>query len=131
MNLALLLSIGAFLLAGLTGCGKKDTSVHPTGVSLNKTSLALTVGDEETLTAVFTPSDVTNKNVTWNSGNPSVATVSNGKVTAVTKGTTTITVTTEDGGLTATCLVSVDNVHVSGVTIDPADGILLKIGETK
>lgn len=131
LNVALLLSVGAFLLAGLSGCGKKDTTVHPTAVSLNKTSLALTVGEEETLTAVFTPSDVTNKNVTWSSGNPSVASVSNGKVTAIAKGTTNITVTSEDGGLTATCLVSVDNVHVSGVTIEPAGGILLKVGETR
>ena len=131
MNLTLLLSLGALLVAGTSGCGKKDTTVHPTKVSLDKTSLAMTVGDEATLSVSFTPADVTNKNVSWTSSNPSVASVANGKVQAVAKGTANITVTTEDGALTATCLVSVDNVHVSGVSIDPADGVLLKIGETK
>ena len=78
------------------------------GVSLNKSSLELIEGASETLVATITPANASNKNVSWNSSNTSVATVSStGKVTAVKAGTATITVTTEDGGKTATCEVKV------------------------
>ena len=96
--------------------GYKDTCpvtvtaapVPVTGVSLNKDSLALGVGDSETLTATVKPEDATNKAVTWTSSNSTVATVDqNGVVTAVAPGTATITVTTVDGGFTAICTVTV------------------------
>ena len=77
-------------------------------VSLDKTELALTVGDTQTLTATITPNDANNKNVSWSSDKPSVATVDeNGKVTAVAVGTANITVRTVDGGKTAVCAVTV------------------------
>ena len=79
-----------------------------TGVTLNKTSANLTVGDTETLTATVAPSNATNKNVTWSTSDASVATVSNGAVKAVAPGTATITVTTVDGSKTATCTVTVN-----------------------
>ena len=82
------------------------TSVNK--VSLDKTELALTVGDTQTLTATITPDDANNKNVSWSSDNPSVATVDeNGKVTAVAEGTARITVKTVDGEKTAVCVVTV------------------------
>ena len=85
-----------------------DVTYKVTGVSLNKTSLILTDGGSETLTATITPSNATNKNVTWSSNNTTVATVDNsGTVTAVGAGTAQITVTTEDGNKTATCTVTV------------------------
>ena len=84
-------------------------NVPVTGVTLNKTSLTLTVGGNETLSATVNPSNATNKGVTWSSSNTGVATVdSNGKVTAKAKGSATITVTTEDGHKTATCSVNVN-----------------------
>ena len=77
-------------------------------VSLNKTELALTVGDTQTLTATITPDDANNKNVSWSSDKPSVATVDeNGTVTAVAVGTANITVKTVDGEKTAVCAVTV------------------------
>ena len=83
-----------------------DVSVE--SVSLDKTTLELTEGSTETLTATITPNNATNQNVTWESSNPSVATVDeSGKVTAVAPGEATITVTTEDGSKTATCTVIV------------------------
>ncbi len=74
------------------------------GISLNKTSTKILIGGTEQLTATVYPS----ASYTWTSSNPAVATVSStGLVTAVAKGTTTITVTTEDGGYTASCTVRV------------------------
>ncbi len=79
-----------------------------TGVSLNKTSATLNVGDTLTLTATVSPTNATNKSVTWTTSNSSVARVSNGVVTAVTAGTATITVTTADGNYTAKCTITVN-----------------------
>ena len=77
-------------------------------VSLDKTELALTVGDTQTLIATITPDDANNKNVSWSSDKPSVATVDeNGTVTAVAAGTANITVKTVDGEKTAVCAVTV------------------------
>ena len=83
-------------------------TVPVTGVSLNKSETTLTVGGTAQLTATVTPTNATNQNVTWESSNPSVATVDeSGKVTAIAPGEATITVTTEDGSKTATCTVIV------------------------
>lgn len=82
--------------------------VHPTGVSISKTSINLQVGGSETLTATATPADANNKNVTWSTSDATVAAVDkNGKVTGIKAGNATITATTEDGGKTATCAVTV------------------------
>ena len=62
----------------------------------------------QTLTAIIIPDNANNKNVSWSSDKPSVATVDeNGKVTAVAEGTAKITVTTVDGKKTADCAVTV------------------------
>ena len=98
-----------------------DPEVVPvSGVTLVKTVMELTEGDEATLTATVAPENATNKNVTWTSSDAAVATVEEGKVTAVKAGTATITVTTEDGGKTATCGVTVKaKVYpVESVTLD-------------
>ncbi len=80
-----------------------------TSVSLNKTSLELTIGASEQLTAIVLPDNATNKTVTWSTSNDNVR-VENGLVTALAVGTSTITVTTEDGSKTATCSVNIRNV---------------------
>ena len=85
----------------------KPAPVSVTGVSLDKATLELYTGDTATLTATVQPSNATNQNVTWQSDNANVATVEGGTVTAVGAGETDITVTTEDGGKTATCHVTV------------------------
>ena len=69
--------------------------------------MSLNIGDKTTLTANVYPSNATNKNVTWSTNNSSVASVNNGTVTINGEGNATITVTTEDGGYTATCLFTV------------------------
>jgi len=84
------------------------SDVPVTGVTVSPTSLSLTAGQTGQLTATVQPSNATNKNVSWSSSNTSVATVnSSGLVTAVAAGSATITVTTQDGGKTATCAVTV------------------------
>ena len=83
-------------------------TIHVTSVSLDKANLELTEGETAQLTATVLPDNTTNKNVTWSTSNASIATVdANGLVTAVSAGTATITVTTEDGSFTANCTVTV------------------------
>jgi len=84
-----------------------STPVTVTGVTLDKTTLTIEVGEHETLHQTVAPADATNKAVTWSTSNAAVATVNNGTVTAVNAGTATITVTTTDGSKTATCAVTV------------------------
>ena len=91
-----------------TSCGsEKKDSIHVTDVKLDKYSKTLFIDDTEILIPTVLPENATDKSVTWSSTNTSVATVSNGTITAVAKGTATITVTTYDGGHTATCDVVV------------------------
>lgn len=84
-------------------------TVAVTGVTLDKTTASLNVGETLTLNAVVAPEGATNKNVSWASNNTGVAAVENGVVTAVAAGTATITVTTEDGSKTASCVVTIVN----------------------
>ena len=131
-------AIIAIMLAGIVTNCKKDEPVGPnggnggggtqtvavTGVSLNKTTLSLVEGGSETLTAAVAPSNATNKAVSWKSSDASIASVdNNGKVSAVKAGSATITVTTSDGGKTATCSVTVTSktINVTGVTIDKTE----------
>ena len=87
---------------GSTDPGNPGTDVPVTGVTITGGQRELEVGDSCTFTATVSPSNATNKSVTWTTSDPSVATVSSsGTVTAVGEGTATITVTTADGGRTA------------------------------
>ncbi|MBQ7953805.1 MAG: Ig domain-containing protein [Clostridia bacterium] len=83
-------------------------TILPNGVSIDKKTLNLSVGESETLVATITPSTATVKTVKWESSDTNVATVSGGKVTAVNPGTATIKVTTTNGGYTAKCTVTVE-----------------------
>lgn len=78
-----------------------------TGVTLDRTELALKDGASAQLTATVTPSNANNKALIWESSDSSVVTVSDGLVTAVAPGDAVITVTTEDGGFSAQCQVRV------------------------
>ena len=100
--------------------GNAKIIMHPvTGVSLGITSLALIPDEAATLAAIIAPDNATDKSVTWTSSNENVATVDeNGQVTAVGPGTATITVTTADGGYTATCEVTVK----PGIKVKSSDG---------
>ena len=77
-------------------------------------------GEAAQLTVSVEPADAANQKATWISSDPKVATVDeNGKVTAVGRGTCTITVTTEDGNKTVTCKVTVNIGTTGSTTIIP------------
>lgn len=85
------------------------TAIAVSGVSVSPTSASIAVGGTQQLTATVSPSNATNKNVTWESDTTSVATVSSaGLVTAVAAGTATITVkSAADSTKKATCTITV------------------------
>lgn len=84
------------------------STVLVTDVTLSQSTLSLSTGGTAKLSPIVTPTNATNKSVTWKSSDESVATVDkDGNVTAVGAGTCTITVTTASGGKTAICTVTV------------------------
>ena len=112
------ISAGSVTIIATTESGGKTATcnitvkerIYPvTDVRLSRTALTLMTGDESTLTATISPDNATNKNIIWSSNDESIASVSDGKVTAHTEGTAIITVTTEDGAKTASCTVTVTN----------------------
>lgn len=128
LTLAVYAAIAAAALA-FTGCdGKKDVAVEK--VTISETSLSLKTGEEATLTATVLPENATNTTLVWMSGNPSVASVADGVVKGLAEGTSTITVSTEDGSKSASCLVSVSDYHAESVSITPDGDHNLKKGES-
>ena len=107
LSVQTLYSIILCLCVMLIGCTKEIVPITVTGVTLSPTSITLVEGESQSLTAVISPSNAENQQVRWSSSDASVATVANGQVTAIKAGNATITVTTEDGSKTATCVVTV------------------------
>ena len=101
-----------FLVGGVAFVSCKPDKKDPvkvTEVKLSKTTLSMAVGDKESLAATVIPDNADDKSVTWESNNEDVATVDNsGNVNAKGVGKAKITVKTKDGGLTATCDVTVE-----------------------
>ena len=117
-NQNLVLSINCTSNSLYFGSLTVDYAVPVSSVSLNENSLELDLNGEDTaeLEATINPIYASNQNVSWDSSDDSVAIVNDGYVEALTVGTTTITVTTEDGNKTATCVVTVVD---SGGSVDP------------
>ena len=112
-----------------TGCDeKRDVAVEK--VTISESSLSIKTGEEAKLTATVLPEDATNTTLVWTSGNPSVASVSEGVVKGLSEGTSTITVSSEDGSKSASCLVSVSDYHAESVAIAPSGDQNLKKGES-
>ena len=93
------------------------SNIPVTSLELNKGTLTLQEKDSDTLTVTVKPADATNQDVTWESSNTSIATVSaDGTVTAISAGTATITATAKDGsGVSASCTLTVTHgkmVHI-------------------
>jgi alpha-tubulin suppressor-like RCC1 family protein/subtilisin family serine protease len=102
-----------------------------TSVTLDNTSLTLGAGGATAqLKATLAPEKATNKIVSWTSSNANVASVNqNGEITPLGIGTAIITVTTEDGGYSASCDVLVrEIVPATGVTLN-TNSLELSIGQ--
>ncbi len=85
-----------------------DVKIKAESIKLSKTSIELTVGKTETLTAAIQPENASVKTVTWNSENPGIAKVDEyGTITAVSAGKTTVYCKTTDGSVTGKCDVLV------------------------
>ena len=97
--------------------------VAVTGVKLDQTTLTLNAGESAQLTATVSPSNATNKSVTWSASNSNVS-VSGGKVTAKIAGSAIVTVTTADGGYTAQCNITInkstatDHAELASLSLD-------------
>ena len=107
--------------------------IKVTGVTVGPSTATVVIGNTVTLVASIIPYNATNQNVSWSSSDSSIASVDkNGVVTGIKEGTAVITVTTEDGGYTATSTVTVEKssvVPVTGVKLDKTTASIA-VGET-
>jgi uncharacterized protein YjdB len=113
-------------------CSVTSTAVSVTGISLSKSATSIELGSNETLVATVTPVNATNKNVTWQSADSSIASVDeSGKVQAISLGSTIITVKTVDANKTASCSVTVSpvTIHVESISLN-ASSTSIAIGNT-
>ena len=129
-SLSISVILAVLTLGFVIGCTPPDDPVVPvSSVSLSQTSVALEVGGTFSLSATVSPSNATDKEVTWSSSNTSVATVSNGVVKAVGEGSANITASA--GGKSAVCQVTVSpaRIPVTGISLDLKEASIY-VGET-
>ena len=106
---------------GFTGaCTINVYSQAVTGVTIEPSEAELTVGSSTKLTATVLPENATNKNVIYSVDDESILSVDqDGNITGLSLGTATVTVTTEDGGFTASAEITVIPVQITGVGVSP------------
>ena len=85
------------------------------GISLSKKELVMKIGDTETLTVVYNPTNADKKGVTWKSSNSKIVSVDEGKLTALKPGMVEITVTSDSGDYTAVCKVKVSSPPIEAI----------------
>ena len=122
------------LLPFLFSCTEQQPEPIPVsvkGISIDVTSLQLTEGESAELQATVSPRDADNQTIIWSSSNGSVASVVNGKVTALSPGSSTIVAISDDGGFRTSCEVSVipRTVAVKNIYLSESSLTLIK-GET-
>ena len=114
----------------ITVVNKEPETIKVESIALNKTQVDMQVGDTTSLVVSFTPQNATNKEVTWEVDDESVATVDkNGIITAISEGTTTLTVTSADGNKKAVAEINVtektnndDDIYKPDVNEPNSDG---------
>ena len=111
----------------------KTISVN--SVELDKRSITIEEGKTEVLIATVLPENATNKKINWSSTDESIATVIGGVITGKKAGKTTVTVTTVDKELTASCEVTVKNAETPHVSVESVNlnetSITIEEGKTK
>ena len=130
------MAAAAALVAVMIGCGSKDDepkTILVTNITITGDA-SVQVGNTINLSAAVTPSDATNKNVTWSSDNPNFATVSaQGAVTGVSAGTATIRATATDGGgasATKSLTVVPNVIKATGIAITPSENVSIEVAQT-
>ena len=139
--IAILLCIFMIIPMILTSCGSQNSGgenaqptesspIAATAITLDKSEIILSVGGSETLTATLSPVETTDTVASWLSTAPTVATVENGVVTAISSGTAQIIVTSSNGK-TAMCnvIVNSSNGQSSGVTLSQTEAEL-RVGDS-
>ena len=105
--------------------------IHVSKITLNKSSLSLKVGASEKIVATITPSNATNREITWSSTNSSIASVdANGTIKGIAVGTATITAKTSDGGKTDKITVTVIPIAVTGIQLNKTS-LSLSVGSSE
>lgn len=101
--------LSVFAMAFVSSCKDEESFVKAESVSISPAKVTLTAGEHTELTATVAPNNATSKYFKWASSDAKVASVDNfGRVVALSPGSTTITVTTDDGGLKATSEIIVN-----------------------
>lgn len=121
---------GSAVITATSSNGKTATctvtvDVPLTGIALDKSQLALKKGQTGTLTVLYTPDDADNKDVTWTSSDTTVATVSNGTVTALKAGTAVIKASAP-GVADAACTVTVTEIQIHEISFNKATATIQK-----
>lgn len=98
----------------------KEPTINVSSISLNPSKITMGTGTQQTITATVLPNNASDKTLTWQSADPSIATVDQGVVTGVFAGTTSITASSSDGEITASCLVTVTCPHDYQTSFAPA-----------
>ena len=113
----------AIAIACVSSCKQVEPPfVETTGVSVTTSTLSIYPGDFVKIETSITPSDATSTYKHWTSSDTKVATVDSwGRVYGVAPGKCVITVTTDSGGYTASCNVTVNPINETGVTLDPTE----------
>ncbi|MRI00429.1 T9SS type A sorting domain-containing protein [Kriegella sp. EG-1] len=109
-----------------------NVNMPVTGILMNPATASLEVDQTITIEAIISPSNASDKSVTWTSSDTSIATVNtNGVVRGIVAGDATITATTTDGGFSSTAqlTISAKPISVTGITVDPTSASI-QVDET-
>lgn len=100
------------------------------GIDIVEEEINLFLDEKRTLSLTFDPTNATNKNVAWTSGNPEIATVNAGEITGLLQGTTKVFVQSNEGGFKDSCIINVHNIALQAIDIDQ-DTVSMYIDEHK
>ena len=115
------IALAAVTVLSVFSCQQEPEEIRVASISLSKSTLELTVGDQASLDATISPDNATNKRIRWSSSKESVATVTpDGIVEAVSAGTAFITATSEGSGVNAKCEITVKEkvISVTGIALN-------------